>query len=150
MKASERCLKLIKDCEGFRSKPYLCPAGKATIGFGSTRYLRGVPVTLQDPPIDEVQATQLLADTLVEYEEAVDKLVTVDLTQGQFDSLVDFSYNCGIGNLKTSTLLKLVNLGQPKYAAQEFEKWVHANGKVLAGLVKRRALEAALFKGQLA
>jgi len=150
MKLSPEGLQLIKDCEGFRSAPYLCPAGKPTIGFGSTQYANGTQVRLSDPAINISQAGELLAATLTGYEEAVDELVKVPLTQGQFDALTDFTYNCGVGNFKSSTLLKLVNQGDFEHAVQEFPKWVRGGGKVLPGLVKRRLLEAGLFKGKAA
>lgn len=145
MQASTACLALIKECEGFRAKPYLCPAGVPTIGYGSTRYEDGRPVNLSDPSITPAQADTIMRKTLQEYEAAVSRYVTVPLTQNQFDALVDFSYNAGAQNLRTSTLLKLLNLKQYTQAANEFDRWVYAGGKKLPGLIKRRALEKALF-----
>ena len=150
MRASPACLKLICDCEGLSYTPYLCPAGKATIGYGSTVYPDGSAVTMDDAPITTDQAISMLEQTLTGYEDAVNKLVHPAVTQGQFDALVDFAYNCGIGNLASSTLLKLVNQENFEHAAQEFGKWVHGGGRVLPGLVKRRALEQAMFEGTLA
>jgi lysozyme len=69
------------------------------------------------------------------------------LTAYQFDALTSFTYNCGEGNLKKSTLLKKVNAGDFEGAALEFHKWNKANGKVLAGLTRRRASESLLFQG---
>jgi len=145
MQASNACLDLIKQSEGFRAEPYLCPAGVPTIGYGSTRYADGRPVNLKDPAITKAQADTIMLATLQEYQAAVSRYVTVPLTQNQFDALVDFSYNAGAQNLRTSTLLKLLNQKEYALAANEFERWVYGNGEKLPGLVKRRALEKALF-----
>jgi len=148
MKASDKCLKLIRDSEGFSATPYKCPAGIWTIGFGSTRYAGGAPVQPSDSAITVEQANDILAATLAtEYETAVLRYVTVPLSQGQFDAVTDFAYNAGAQNLRTSTLLKKLNAGDYDGAAGEFEKWVYGGGKKLNGLVTRRAAEAALFKG---
>lgn len=146
MKASEKCLELIRRFEGFRSKPYRCPAGVPTIGYGSTRYADGTPVKLTDAPITEAQADDIMRQTLGEYENAVNRYVTVPLSQNEFDALVDFAYNAGAKNLLNSTLLRKLNAGDRKGAAREFDRWVHANGEVLPGLVKRRMAERALFE----
>lgn len=146
MKASERCLDLIRRFEGFRSKPYRCPAGVPTIGYGSTRYADGRPVKLTDAPITQEQADEIMRQTLGEYENAVNRYVTVPLSQNEFDALVDFAYNAGAKNLLNSTLLRKLNAGDRKGAAREFDRWVHANGEVLPGLVKRRMAERNLFE----
>lgn len=146
MNVSEKCLALIREFEGFRSKPYLCPAGVPTIGYGSTRYEDGTPVTLKDEPIDQARANAIMRTTLArEYEPAVQRYVKVPLTQGQYDALVDFAYNAGAKNLLQSTLLKKVNAKNHAGASKEFEKWVYGGGKVLQGLVRRRKAEQALF-----
>jgi lysozyme len=146
MEASNNCINLIKACEGFRSEPYLCPAGIPTIGYGSTRYADNSLVKLTDPPISEVAAESLLLLKLGEFERAVNRYVQVPLNQNQFDALVDFAYNAGAQNLRTSTLLKLLNAKEYEEAADEFGKWVYGNGKKLNGLVRRRFLEAELFR----
>lgn len=148
MKASNRCIDLIKQFEGFRSKPYLCPAGIPTIGYGSTRYPDGRAVTLKDAPVTETQATGILNATIKGYEESVSALVKVALTQGQYDALVDFAYNLGAGKLANSTLLKKVNAGDFTGAASEFGKWVMGGGVKLPGLVARREAERKLFVGE--
>ncbi|MEI8033519.1 MAG: lysozyme [Chlorobiaceae bacterium] len=145
MQASGNCLNLIKECEGFRSAPYRCPAGVPTIGYGSTRYADGRPVKLTDPPITEEVAREIMTATLVQYEAAVNRYATVPLNQNQFDALVDFAYNAGAQNLRTSTLLKLLNQSKFEEAAAEFGKWVYGGGKKLGGLVKRREMERHLF-----
>ena len=146
MNVSEKCLALIREFEGFRSKPYQCPAGVPTIGYGSTRYEDGTPVTLNDEPIDQARANDIMRTTLArEYEPAVQRYVKVPLTQGQYDALVDFAYNAGAKNLLQSTLLKKLNAKNYAGASKEFEKWVYGGGKVLPGLVRRRKAEQALF-----
>ena len=145
MKASQECIELIKRFEGFSAKPYLCPAGVPTIGYGSTRDTDGKPITMQHPPITEAQARALLAATLVTYEDAVNRYVKVPLNQNQFDALVDFAYNAGAKNLLTSTLLKKLNAGDYAGASKEFGKWVYGGTKKLNGLVKRREAERQLF-----
>lgn len=149
MKASDDCLALIRESEGFSATPYRCPAGVWTIGFGSTRYQGGAPVASSDPAITVDQANDILTDTLAgEYEWAVKRYVTVPLTQNQFDALVDFAYNAGAQNLRTSTLLRKLNAGDYNGAANEFGKWIYGGGKPLPGLAKRRAKEASLFRGE--
>lgn len=145
MQSSSECLNLVRSCEGFRASPYRCPAGIPTIGYGSTRYADGRAVQLSDPPIDMGQADAIMRQTLKEYEAAVNRYVTVPINQNQFDALVDFAYNAGAQNLRNSTLLKLLNQGQYEQAARQFDRWVMSAGKRLPGLVKRRALEKALF-----
>jgi lysozyme len=145
-KISQKGLDLIKGFEGFRSKPYLCPAGVPTIGYGSTYYADGKKVTLQDQPISEKEAESLLLETVKTYERCVDSYCTDILSQNQFDALVSFAYNVGCMNLKISTLLKKVNknVNDPSIRT-EFLKWKKSNGKVLYGLVVRREAEAALY-----
>jgi lysozyme len=90
-------------------------------------------------------ALSFLVDDVIKCEKTIKNLVEVPLTQGQFDALIDFTFNLGVYNLANSTLLKLINQGQMEEADREFYRWNKAAGKVLNGLVKRRAAEAALF-----
>jgi len=145
METSQAGLDLIKQYEGLRLKPYLCPKGVATIGYGSTFYDDGRKVTLKDAEITESRALELLANNLGKYEKAVNDYVKTTLTQNEFDALVSFTYNLGAGNLLSSTLLKKLNAGDKAGAANQFEAWNKAGGKVFEGLVKRRAAEKALF-----
>jgi len=139
-------LDLIKKYEGFRSKPYLCPAKVPTIGYGTTYYSNGTKVKLTDEAIDKGHATILLIAMLNTYEKAVDSYTTDNITQNQFDALVSLAYNIGVGNLKSSTLLKKINNNSKDLTIQkEFMKWVNAGGKKLEGLVKRRTEEAILY-----
>ena len=147
MNVSPRGIALIKQYEGFRAKPYRCPAGIATIGYGNTTYLDGRKVMLTDAPIDAAEATELLAGTLDPIADKLNALVTAGLTQGQFDALASFIYNIGWGAFAKSTLCRYARAGDWAKAAAEFDKWVHGGGKVLPGLVRRRAAERALFEG---
>ena len=147
MKIDKAGLDLIKQFEGFSSKPYLCPALVPTIGYGTTHYgIGGRPVSMSDHAITKSVATILMEDQInATYGRAVSHAVRVPITQNQFDALVSFTYNEGVGALRTSTLLKKLNKGKMLKADKEFAKWNRANGKVNRGLVARRKLEAKLF-----
>jgi len=151
MKLSSTGLDLIKEFEGYHekqadgsAKAYLCPAGVLTIGWGCTEGVTEGMVVTAD------QATAMLAAEMAKHEAAVTRLVTVPLTQGQYDALVSFSYNVGSGALGSSTLLKLLNAGDYDGARGQFAKWTKAGGVELAGLVRRRAREAEVFGGAVA
>ena len=141
---------LIKKYEGFKAKPYLCPAKVPTIGYGATYYPDGRKVKLTDSAISEGFATNLLEVMLTPYEKAVDSFCRDDINQNQFDALVSFAYNLGVTALKGSTLLKKVNINpNDKTIRNEFLKWVNARKKILPGLVKRRTEESDLYFSQL-
>jgi lysozyme len=145
-KISNLGLELIKKYEGFKAKAYLCPAKVITIGYGSTYYEDGTKVKLTDSPITQERATELLEALLVSYERSVDSYCVDTINQYQFDALCSFAYNCGVGNLKSSTLLKKVNKNpQDVTIRNEFLKWNKGGGKVLNGLTKRRIEEAELY-----
>lgn len=148
MKTSDKGLALIKSFEGFSARPYLCPAGVPTIGYGATYYPDGKKVTMRDKPVLEADATAMLRSMLVQYENGVERYVQVPITQGQFDALVSFAYNLGLAALKGSTLLRLVNERNFVGAAAQFSRWNKASGKVLPGLTRRREAERKLFVGQ--
>ena len=140
MKPSQACIDLVKASEGLRLTAYRDSAGILTIGYGSTGGIKpGQTITRE-------QADEMLVDDLDEAAEGVRKLVTVPLTQGQFDALVSFTFNLGAGRLRDSTLLRLLNQGRYGEAAGQFKFWVMAAGQTLPGLVKRRAAERALFE----
>lgn len=143
MKTSETGIDLIKHYEGLQLQPYICPAGKPTVGFGHTG-----PDVVFGRTVTEAEAEQLLREDLRFAEKGVETYARVPLTQGQFDALVSFAFNLGIGALRDSTLLKKVNAKDFEGAAAEFGKWVHGGGRVLPGLIKRRAAEAHLFRGE--
>lgn len=146
LKLSPTGVELIKSFEGFSAKPYRCPAGVPTIGYGATYYTSIKKVSMSDAPITKAEATVLLANMLGSYEKAVDSYCVDTITQNQFDALVSFAYNLGNGALKSSTLLKKVNTNpnDPSIRA-EFMKWVNAGGVTLAGLIRRRDAEADLY-----
>jgi lysozyme len=146
MRISENGLKIIKEFEGFRSRPYRDKVGIPTIGYGFTHYTGGRVVMMDDPEITEHQATLLLEDEINRiYAKYVNAYVQVPLTQNQFDALVSFTYNEGAGNLRRSTLLRRINNNDYAGAADEFLKWDRAGGHILKGLDDRRYAERALF-----
>ena len=145
MTVSDRGLQLIADAEGYRGKPYLCPAGVPTIGYGCTYYADGHRVTLQDAPISQPDAWALLAHVAGDIAGRIVQASKVDLTQGQIDALTSFAFNLGFGALTASTLWRKLQAGDVAGAANEFRRWVHGCGKELPGLVTRRAAERAVF-----
>ncbi|MEQ1697388.1 MAG: lysozyme [Hyphomicrobiaceae bacterium] len=143
---SERGLDLIKAFEGcLKKRPdgtleaYKCPAGVWTIGWGCTEGVRQGMIITRD------EATAMLARELGHFEIVVGRLVTVPLTQGEFDALVSFVYNVGEGALRKSTLLARLNKGDLSAVPNQFLRWTRGGGRVLNGLVRRRKAEAALF-----
>ena len=154
MKTSKAGLLLIKKYEGLVDgdpntpglDPYLCPAGVPTIGWGSTRDLRGNRITMEHNPILEGVAQALFEKEVEEVERSVTRLIRVPLNENQFSALVSFTYNLGSGNLQSSTLRQKLNRGNYEGAANEFWKWRRAGGRILKGLVLRRASEAAMFR----
>ena len=143
----EKAAELCKHFEGFSATPYLCPANVPTIGYGSTYYSDGRKVTMDDAQITKEEATDLLIHELEEtYLPAVLKYCPeVADDENKCNALVSFTYNLGAGNLASSTLKAKVNDRDWQGAADEFPKWRKAGGKVLEGLVKRRAAERELF-----
>lgn len=145
MQYSRQGMALTKRFEGLRLSAYRDGAGVLTIGRGHT----GKDV-YEGQTITEAQADTLLARDMAFAVSCVNSWVNwkkVTLTQGQFDALVDFTYNAGVGNFRSSSLLRLVNAGDFTNAAQQFALWVHAGGKVEPGLVIRRKAEMQMFTG---
>ena len=140
MKISQKGINLIKVFEGLSLKAYKDSVGVITIGYGSTG-----PHVSMGQTITEAQAESLLKSDLSRFEKGVSDLVPVPLNQNQFDALVSFSFNLGLGNLKSSTLLRKLNSLDYSGASKEFERWNKAGGKVLAGLTRRRIAERDLF-----
>ncbi len=132
---------LTKSFEGLRLAAYQDSGGVWTVGFGHTG--PDVHARLQ---ITEGEAETLLRADLADSVACVNRLVTSTVTQGQFDALVDFCFNAGRGSLEHSTLLRCVNAHDVAGAAEQFGLWVHAGGKVVEGLVRRRAAETAMFR----
>lgn len=146
MDLSERGMKMLLEFEGKhkklpdgRYKSYRCPANVCTIYAGLTKGIKDGMV------ITEAEGEKMLRRELNVFEDAVERLVKVEMNQHVFDSLVLFSYNVGVGAFEKSTLLKLLNQGKHDAAAAQFSRWTKGGGKVLPGLVKRRRAEAALF-----
>lgn len=139
MITSDKGIALIQDSEGLRLTAYKDSVGIATIGWGHTGDVKmGTTIT-------RAEAERILREDLHDFERAVTRLVRVPITQNQFDALVCFSFNVGAKALENSTLLKLLNAGNKAGAASQFANWNKAGGKVLPGLVTRRAAEAKLF-----
>jgi lysozyme len=139
-------IELIKYFEGFKPKPYLCPANVPTIGYGTTRYQNGMKVSLNDAPINEAPATMYLTHDIEHFELKVDEFCADSLNQNQFNALVSFAYNLGENALKGSTLLRKVNANPSDLIIRsEFLKWVYAGKVKLPGLVKRRLAESDMY-----
>ena len=139
---------LCRQFEGFRAKPYLCPAGIPTIGYGSTYYADGRKVTLQDPPISEPDArTLLMAELHHTFLPGVLRLCPVLATHEQkLNAIVDFAYNLGVGRLQTSTLRRKINAQDWEGAVEQLLLWNKAGGRILPGLERRRQAEAVLMR----
>ena len=133
--------------EGMYLKPYLCPANVPTVGVGSTFYEDGRRVTLKDPPITRERAMALLDHELQQCLPKVQRLCPglSDWGPKAEAAILDFAFNCGVGALSGSTLRKRINADDVTGAKTELMKWVRGGGRVLPGLVKRRAAEAALL-----
>lgn len=145
MKTSDAGIALIKRYEGLRLEAYLCPAGVWTIGYGHTS-AAGKPVVKAGMTITPEEADDILRRDLGGYEQGVLSLVEVEISQNQFDALVSFAYNVGVGALAKSTLLKRVNAQRFDEVPAEFMKWTKAGGRELKGLVRRRRDEAKLWR----
>ena len=142
---NERGIEIVKSFEGLSLKPYLCPAKVWTVGYGSTTGSDGGPVDPDMEPITEVHADALLGRDLETSERWVSRLIKEPLSENQFSALVSFTFNVGAGEFQRSTLRMKLNRGEYQNAADEFPKWRRAGGRILAGLVRRRTAERALF-----
>ena len=139
-------LALMRRFEGFYPRPYLCPAGVPTIGYGATYYEDGSSVTLSDAPISRERAETLLLWMVAnKYLPPVIKLCPGADSPERLAALIDFTYNLGANALKNSTLRRKVNAGEWDAVPNEFRKWDKAGGKVLRGLTIRREAEAGLI-----
>jgi lysozyme len=160
---------LMHKFEGFRSRPYLCPAHIWTIGYGHVLYqdqirlpvVRPPGKTTADIPMIRKEMPLKQEDNRVWTKEEINELFRVDVAnfergvlrlvpgvagrQGAFDALVSISFNFGLGNLQRSTIRMKANRGDWEGAAEAFRMWTKGGGKVLPGLVKRREAEIALF-----
>ena len=147
----QKGLNLIIAAEGCILHPYKDPGSTSglpiTIGIGSTYYADGRKIKLTDKPITKEEAISLLKLNLKHYEQGVDSITRDDITENMFSALVSFAYNVGVANLKSSTLLKLINDNPNNVIpiTQNFLKWNRAGGKVMKGLTTRRQNEVNLF-----
>jgi lysozyme len=143
----EIAAELCKRFEGFRAKPYLCPAGIPTIGYGSTYYADGKKVTLNDLLISQEAANDLLMNELQHtYLPGVVRNCPILATdERKCNAIVDFCYNLGVGRLQTSTLKRKINAQDWDGAKEQLMLWTKGGGKVLPGLLKRRQAECALM-----
>jgi|TARA_R110000787_G_scaffold26369_3_gene73836 lysozyme len=141
MKISEEGKALIKKFEGCKLEAYLCSAGVPTIAFGRTKNVK-----LGDTCTQE-QADAWLEEELEEYTGYVSDAVTQTLQQNQIDAMVAWTYNLGPSNLRSSTMLQVLNEGKLQEVPQQMRRWNKANGKVLPGLERRRLAESMLFDG---
>lgn len=146
MQLSDNGLRLIKSFEGYLKRQedgscvaYLCPAGVPTIGWGCTE---GVKLGMR---WTEAEAEDGLKREIAKFEAGVQRLVTVDLNQNEFDALVSLTYNIGLAGFQRSTVLRKLNAGDRSGAAKAFGLWRSGGGRVLPGLVSRRARESSLF-----
>lgn len=137
-------LALVKQWEDYKLVAYRCVAGILTIGYGHTS-AAGLPKVTPGLKITLAEAERILQADLGIFEAGVEKAVTVPLNDNQFAALVSFSFNLGVGALKSSTLLKKLNAGDYSSVPTELMKWNKARGKVVAGLTNRRKAEGALF-----
>jgi lysozyme len=157
MNVSQKAISVIKHHEGVRQKPYRCPARLWTVGVGHVLYPEQGKLKLEDRDsvalrtedfrtfsMEEVDA--ILKSDLARFERGVAQYCNVSLTQGQFDALVSFSFNVGLGTLQRSTLRQKVLRGDMDGAAEELMKYCMAGGKILKGLQNRRIDERAMFK----
>lgn len=135
---------LAKRWEGFRSTPYLCPAGVPTIGYGFTHYADGTMVTLTDPPMTRAQAQSLLEHLVrTKYMRDTIRLCPTIDTPERLGAITDFAFNLGSGNLRSSTLRKKILANDWEAVPAELRKWTRAGGRVMKGLVLRRESEIA-------
>lgn len=140
MRISLNGINLIKKFEGLKLKAYRDVIGIITIGYGHVD-----PSITIDTEWTEAQATDMLHLDLGKFEDGINSFVKVELNQDQFDALVSFCYNVGLGNFQKSSMLKAINLKDFAKAAIQFPLWANAGGKKIPTLVKRRAEEQTLF-----
>jgi len=136
-------LDLVKEYEGYRATAYVCPAGKLTIGYGHVildheEYLKSARLSVSE-------AVTLLKTDMADAERAVEKYIKVELNDNQFAALCSFTFNLGGGNLKSSTLRRVLNRGEYKAVPTQLNRWVFTGKTKLNGLVKRRRDEGLLF-----
>lgn len=145
MKVSQAGIDLIKQFEGCKLTAYRDTGGVLTIGWGHTS-AAGSPEVKEGMTISQEGADSILATDVNKFSEGVAKLIKVSVSQKQFDALVSFAYNVGIGQFSSSTLLKKLNSGDYEAVPTQLMRWTKDNGTELSGLVRRRHAEAALWR----
>ena len=135
-----KAAQLIREFEGCKLTSYRCPANVLTIGYGHTGkdVFEGQVISLEE-------AESLLMDDMLEADEGINDYCNEALNENQRAALISFVFNLGIGNFRSSTLLRLINYGEFEAAAKQFQRWNKAGGVVLPGLVRRRNDEMKLF-----
>jgi len=146
VQAAELTASLCQRFEGFRARPYLCPAGVPTIGYGATTYLDGRPVRLDDPPLSREAADRLLRGQILRIYLPGTQALCPGLEGRALAAITDFAFNLGLTRLKASTLRHRLLAGDLAGAVAELRKWVRVGGRVLPGLVLRREAEAVLLE----
>ena len=135
--------RLVAKFEAFSPTVYRCQAGVRTIGYGHTRgVVDGQTITKED-------ALRLLMSELSTLQKALASVIHVDVTEGQFVALLSLVYNIGVGNFRTSTLLRELNAGRIKHASEQFSHWIYVKKQPNKGLMKRREQERAVFDGEV-
>lgn len=142
MHISQEGIDLVKKFEGCKLEAYQCAAGVWTCGYGSTRGVKQGDVWSQE------KAEIMLVDELEEYGSYVEELVTIPLNQCQYDALTSWTFNLGPSNLKSSTLLAVLNQGKYEEIPYQIKRWNKVSGVVNDGLIRRREAEALLFEGK--
>jgi lysozyme len=145
--AVEIAAPICKHFEGFRSRPYICPAGYWTIGYGTVFKPDGTRVTQDHPPITKAEAESWLLHELRHSHGAgvLKASPTLAGNAGALAAMTDFAYNLGVGRYRASTLRRRIDAQDWTGAKVQLGKWIRGGGKVLPGLVRRRAAEARLF-----
>jgi lysozyme len=145
--ALELAAELCRHFEGFRSKPYICPAGYPTIGYGTVYKPDGTKVTMQDAPISKAQADEwLLSELRSNYAAGVLKASPSLINHPRvLAAVIDFAYNLGVSRYRASTLRKRVEAERWDEAKAQLMRWTKAGGRELPGLVRRRKAEASLL-----
>ena len=139
MRTSESGKEFIKHFEGCKLEAYQCSGGVWTIGYGNTRNVQ------EGDKITNKEADALLITDIEMVEHHVDRLVNVHLLRNQWDAIVSWCFNLGCGNLRASTMLRVINAGDIDEVSEQIVRWDKAGGKVVAGLTRRRKAEAQLF-----
>jgi lysozyme len=147
MHVTKEGMALIKKFEGYRGKAYRCAAGVWTIGYGHTS-MAGPPAVAGGLEVSREEANRILAEDVAKFAAEVARVLVVRLADHQFSAIVSFAFNVGIANFRSSSVLKAINSGDLMSVPRRLQLWNKAGGKMLPGLVRRRAAEAGMFIGK--